>query len=48
LDITAIAVIVLAKSVLLRFIVLADSLLEGTDMSGKVSTDQLLQLISGN
>ena len=27
---------------------LADSLLEGTDMSGKVSTDQLLQLISGN
>jgi hypothetical protein len=23
----------------------ADSLLEGTDMSGKVSTDQLLQLI---
>jgi SNF2 family DNA or RNA helicase len=27
---------------------LADSLLEGTDVSGKVSTDQLLQLISGN
>ena len=27
---------------------LADSLLEGTDMSGKVSTDQLLQLISGS
>jgi hypothetical protein len=48
LGITAIAAIALAKSVLLRFIVLADSLLEGTDMSGKVSTDQLLQLISGN
>jgi hypothetical protein len=43
-----ITAIVLAKSVLSRFIVLADSLLEGTDMSGKVSTDQLLQLISGN
>ncbi|MFM7579184.1 MAG: hypothetical protein ACKO5Q_19905, partial [Microcystaceae cyanobacterium] len=26
---------------------LADSLLEGADMSGKVTTDQLLQLISG-
>ncbi|MEB3192621.1 MAG: DEAD/DEAH box helicase [Snowella sp.] len=27
---------------------LADSLLESTDVSGKVLTDQLLQLISGN
>ncbi|NJM27977.1 MAG: SWF/SNF helicase family protein, partial [Pseudanabaena sp. RU_4_16] len=27
---------------------LADSLLEGTDMSGKISTDMLLQLISGD
>jgi SNF2 family DNA or RNA helicase len=27
---------------------LADSLLEGTDMSGKISTDVLLQLISGD
>jgi SNF2 family DNA or RNA helicase len=27
---------------------LADSLLEGTDMSGKISTDELLRMISEN